>query len=228
MLKKQRPKITLKGGAVLCICTFILCLIGAIALFVTNNSVGGIICIISGIIFLIPAIIYYEKKYKPQYEAQNRIKAYSDMVDALIKDLDIVCSDEIKDKTKQDANEYIYVLSKEEIEERRNNPLLFYNPIRSSMCCVETEKDLIVLLQAILIYHYSNFRSYIEQIRIDNNIPQIQYGAVKKSVFLLISDHLKKETNEPMNFDNEELITSIKNILENNIKSEIPHTPFHK
>lgn len=130
MLRKRN--VSIKNGAILCVVVTVILVILAIALFSTGNAVGGGICIFASCFFVIPSIIYYNKQKKNKLaneQKEKREKALSEISDALINDLGIVCSNSIREKVKQDAIKYVYYLSEAEIEKQKQNP----NPLRPSI-----------------------------------------------------------------------------------------------
>ena len=138
----------------------------------------------------------------------------SEISDALINDLGIVCSNSIREKVKQDTIKYVYYLSEAEIEKQKQNPNYFdLFPPYSHFCCVNSSDSLLTIIHAILIYHYLNLSNYIEKVRMDNNILPVNEEVVKKKVFHLIEEHLTNNKDEPFDCNNETFIEKLKQIL---------------
>lgn len=215
MLRKRN--VSIKNGAILCVVVTVILVILAIALFSTGNAVGGGICIFVSCFFVIPSIIYYNKQKKNKLaneQKEKREKALSEISDALINDLGIVCSNSIREKVKQDAIKYVYYLSEAEIEKQKQNPNYFdLFPPYSHFCCVNSSGSLLTIIHAILIYHYLNLSNYIEKVRMDNNILPVNEEVVKKKVFHLIEEHLTDNKDEPFDCNNEAFIEKLRQIL---------------
>lgn len=215
MLRPRR--VSIKNGAILFLVITAILFILAIVLFSTGNTVGGGICIAACLLFIVPSIIYFNKSKKAKLantQRENRAKALSEITDTLIKDLDIDCSDFIRERTKHDVVDFVYYLSEEEIEKQKQNPNYFkmVAPF-SRFCCVNSTDSLLSIIHAILIYHYFNLSRYIETMRKNNNILPVNEVLVKKKVFLIIEEHLTNNKDEVFDYNSEAFSEKIKQAL---------------
>lgn len=212
MLRHRR--VSVKRAAIFTLVIAIVCFVLAIAFLSSGNSIGGGICFVACCFFLVPAIICFNRHRKVKLaiqKSENRERALSEITDAVIKDLGIDdCPDDICKRVKYDVSHFVYYLSDKEIKRQKENPNAF---ARIPYCCVNSPDSLCVLIHSIFIYHYLNLSRQIEEIRVSSNILPVNWTLVKKQVFHIIEEQLKNNKNEPLNFNSEEFMEQIKNVL---------------